>query len=130
MPTAGRLTLYLKLFASYVHWLESRGRPPRWAQITVVFALTAAALANIAAVIILIQATGGPPVVDWVADNSWVTWVAVIACLVSHWFLSRKIPPVDARKSMPVTRVWWTAYMVLTLLLWVFAIALTLSGME
>jgi len=62
--------MYLKLLESYVRWLESRGSSSGWARITVVFALTAAALLNGGAVIMLIQAAGGPRISDWMARYS------------------------------------------------------------
>jgi hypothetical protein len=129
MCSAVAFDMYLKLFQSYVRWQESRGSSSQWARITVVFALTAAALLNGGALIMLIQALGGPRVLDWIAGHSWVTWVAAVACVVAHWLLSRKIPPADTGSSAPATRVWWTSYMVLTFILWVVAAALTLANM-
>jgi len=110
MQAAVATDMYLKLFESYVRWLESRGSSSGWARITVVFALTAAALLNGGAVIMLIRAAGGPRILDWMARYSWVTWVAVVVCVIVHWLLGRRIPPAVARTSVPITRVWWTSY--------------------
>src|SRR5437899_11237683 len=101
--------MYLKMFESYVRWPESQGNSPRWARITATFALTAAALLNGGAIIMLIQGAGGPRLTDWMAGHLWVTWLVAVVCAAVHWLLGRTIPAAVPRvPPVPVTRFWLT----------------------
>jgi hypothetical protein len=121
--------MYLRIFESYVRWVESRGSSPLWARVTVVSTLTAAAFMNAIALALIVQAVGGPRIVDWVADHLWVAWVAALVCAAGHWQLGRRMPPANNREPVLVTRTLWTSYMVLTLIFWVVAVAVTLVKM-
>jgi hypothetical protein len=97
--------MYQKLFQSYVWWLESRGKSRDMARLTAALVLSTEALINLGAAIMLIQAAGGPPMLDWVARHSWVTWVAAILCATAHLLLSRRVPSADIGRPATVTRV-------------------------
>ncbi len=97
------------------------------ARLTAALALSIEALINGGATIMLIQAAGGPPMLDWVARHSWVTWVAAIVCAAAHLVLSRRIPSAHSDQPEAVTRAWWTAYAVFTFVLWLIAMACTLA---
>jgi len=121
--------MYLKLFQSYVRWLESRGRSLEMARVVAALALTIAALLNVGAIVLLVQDLGGPPLIDWTARHSWITWVAVFALAATHLLMSQKIRPIGGPTQIAATRLWWTTYMVLTMILWMIATALTLASM-
>jgi hypothetical protein len=56
--------IYLRIFESYVRWAESRVSSPLWARVTAVSALTAAAFMNAIALMLIVQAVGGPRIGD------------------------------------------------------------------
>lgn len=109
------LQMYLRIFQSYVQWLESRGTPAAWARINGALTLAIAAMINSFAIIFFTQVSGGPRILDWMADHSWVTWPAVASFFAVHLLLSLRIPPRDRRQ--PIPRAWWTAYSILTCIL-------------
>ena len=134
--TVNGTDVYLKIFESYLYWLESRGRSFNSARVTVISALTAAAFINALAVMILIQVAGGPRSVDWMADHLLIAWVAAVMFAVVHWWLSRRVRPLAAKgvkegvqREISPTRRLWTSYMVVTLILWIVAIALAIVSM-
>jgi hypothetical protein len=122
--------MYLKLFESYVRWMESQGRSPDKARLIVAFSLTGAALVNLLSAVLLIQNGGGPKIAYWLAEHSWMTWVVVVVCTAVHVLLSRRIPPAITRSGETATRVWWTSYMVATLVLWCITLGWSLVVMR
>ena len=118
--------MYLTLLTSYVRWLESQGKPPTSARQIAALAASAAALANTLAVVMVIQAAGGPRLLEWYSKHAWVVFPAAVVIGAIHWLLCSRIPLGDLRSPRLASRVWWTSYMAGTLLLWILGAALTL----
>jgi hypothetical protein len=61
--------MYLRLFESYVHWLEAHGRSERLARFIAICGLTTAAMVNLATVPLFFQMFHGPGVLGWLVER-------------------------------------------------------------